>query len=405
MNDSAVHARLTRAVKENDCTLLGVGPMSRNCVDATIELAYEHDLDSLMLIASRRQVECAELGGGYVENWSTEEFSDYVKRNDPEGRVLTCRDHGGPWQGSGENHLSIDEAMRQAKTSYMADIQSGFSVIHIDPSVNPTNEELTVETVLERVFELYTFCWETAQKLGKDIVFEIGTEEQDCSTGSLKDLDYVLERINSFCLSEKLPKPLFVVAQTGTKVMEDKNIGTFGSVNEKVDEGLSPEQQIPLVIKKLEAQGMLLKQHNTDYIEDATLSLMPGLGVHAANVAPEFGVFETRRLLALLRQFKLMDLHERFVKLAYDSCKWEKWMLPETSADDYQRAVICGHYVFATEEGRAIKAEAAKRLAEHDVMLDLALKNEVKQAIYRYLVSFNLAQEIGSVQEGLALTG
>ena len=31
----------------------------------------------LMLIASRRQIESKKLGGGYVNNWSTEEFSKY----------------------------------------------------------------------------------------------------------------------------------------------------------------------------------------------------------------------------------------------------------------------------------------------------------------------------------------
>ena len=33
-----------------------------------------------MLIASRRQIECKALGGGYCNNWSTEEFSKYVKK-------------------------------------------------------------------------------------------------------------------------------------------------------------------------------------------------------------------------------------------------------------------------------------------------------------------------------------
>ena len=62
------------------CTLLGIGPMSKNCIDVTIELANKYNVP-IMLIASRRQIESNELGGGYVNNWTTEEYSEYVKKN------------------------------------------------------------------------------------------------------------------------------------------------------------------------------------------------------------------------------------------------------------------------------------------------------------------------------------
>ena len=52
-------------------TLLGVGPMSLNCVDATIEVANETN-KILTLIASRRQIDSKEFGGGYVNNFPLE---------------------------------------------------------------------------------------------------------------------------------------------------------------------------------------------------------------------------------------------------------------------------------------------------------------------------------------------
>ena len=55
--------------------------MSKNCVDAAINLANEYK-SPIILIASRRQIECEEFGGGYVNNWSTEKFSHYVKSKD-----------------------------------------------------------------------------------------------------------------------------------------------------------------------------------------------------------------------------------------------------------------------------------------------------------------------------------
>ena len=64
---------LFQKYKDKKVTHLGIGPMSKNCIDAAIEISNENDIP-LMLIASRRQIDCKELGGGYVNNWSTEEF-------------------------------------------------------------------------------------------------------------------------------------------------------------------------------------------------------------------------------------------------------------------------------------------------------------------------------------------
>ena len=39
--------------------------------------------------------------------------------------------------------------------------------------------------------------------------------------------------------------------------------------------------------------GIFLKQHNTDYLSNETLKWLPRLGIHAVNVAPEFGYIES----------------------------------------------------------------------------------------------------------------
>ena len=48
-----------------------------NCVDASIELANDHEIP-LMLVASRRQIDSEEFGGGYVNNWTTDDFANYL---------------------------------------------------------------------------------------------------------------------------------------------------------------------------------------------------------------------------------------------------------------------------------------------------------------------------------------
>ena len=91
-----------------------IGPMSKNVVDAIIEFTEETD-NKIGFIPSRRQV---EYNGGYVNNWTTEEFSKYVN-----GRVPIERDHGGAGQGYRD-----DDGVTSFKTD-----ANYFDIIHIDP--------------------------------------------------------------------------------------------------------------------------------------------------------------------------------------------------------------------------------------------------------------------------------
>ena len=62
---------------KRNCTLLGVGPMSLNCVDSVLELSNEYNAP-IILIASRRQIDSEQFNGGYVNNWTTSEFTKYI---------------------------------------------------------------------------------------------------------------------------------------------------------------------------------------------------------------------------------------------------------------------------------------------------------------------------------------
>ena len=384
-----IHQRLDAFLKKRRCTLLGVGPMSVNCVDAAIELANDHEIP-LMLIASRRQIDSEEFGGGYVNNWTTEEFARYVIDRDKKGKILLARDHGGPWQSLKEKEagLGLRRAMDSAKSSYRADIEAGFQVIHIDPSVD-IHGKPDVDEVLARVFDLYEYCWSEAQQRRQEIIFEIGTEEQSGSTNSQEELDYTLNAIKQFCAKNHLPQPTFVVIQCGTRVMEARNVGSFDSPIRVADE-IPAEIQLPKMIEICNRHGIFMKEHNTDYLSDEALQWHPRLGIHAANVAPEFGVAETRALLNILESNGLEKFADRFLNIAYDSKKWDKWMLPDTKATDRDRSIIAGHYVFSKEECVALKIEAAGELQKKGLDLEAYLKAQVKQSILRYLRNFRL---------------
>ena len=384
--------KLQRFVRNRCCTLLGVGPVSRNCVDAAIDIANNHAVP-IILIASRRQIESEEFGGGYVGNWSTDRFAAYVFDKDKRGKICLARDHGGPWQHPREveGTLSLRQAMESAKRSYQADIESGFELIHIDPSVD-IHATPHVDEILDRVYELYEFCYRVAQENKREIHFEVGTDEQGESLQQdLDEFEYVLAEITQFCEREKLPKPMFVVAQTGTKVMESRNIGSFDSPY-RIKNELPVEIQLPQIISLCDKYGIWLKEHNTDYLSDESLRWHPKLGVHAANVAPEFGVVETRAWMRLLREAGLEQLEHRFIDLAHGSGKWKKWVFPDTALDARGKAELCGHYVFADPRFAELKSEAQRGLNSKGIVVDDVLKDAVKTAIFRYVKHFNLLE-------------
>lgn len=388
-----IHQRLESFLKKRKCTLLGVGPMSINCVDAAIELGNDFEIP-LMLIASRRQIDSEEFDGGYVNNWTTSEFARYVIDNDKKGKILLARDHGGPWQSPKEKDagLSLRRAMDSAKLSFKSDIEAGFQIIHIDPSVD-IHGKPHIDEVLDRVFELYEYCWSEALRMRKEVIFEIGTEEQSGSTNSQEELDYTLNAIKKFCKTNSLPQPTFVVIQCGTRVMEMRNVGSFDSPIRVADE-IPAEIQLPKMIEICNNHGVLMKEHNTDYLSDEALQWHPRLGVHAANVAPEFGVIESIALVNILEANDLDEVANDFLKLAYDSKKWEKWMLLNTNATDRDRAIIAGHYIFAKPECVELKVKAAIALEKKGITLNSYLKEQVKKSIMRYLRNFRLVGDV-----------
>ena len=382
---TTLQQRLENYRKGKNCTLLGVGPMSKNCVDATIELADQYKAP-LMLIASRRQIDSEQFGGGYVENWTTKQFADYVNEKDVNKNIILARDHGGPWQNELEKiqNMSLKDAMQSAKDSYRADIDAGFHMLHIDPSVD-IHSQPNIEQTLERVYELYDFCWSHAQERKQDVIFEIGTEEQSGSNNSKEELEYTLESMKKFCKTSKIPFPSFIVIQAGTRVMETKNIGSFESPV-RIKNELPPEIQIPQMIEICNKYGIFMKEHNTDYLSTESLKWQPRLGIHAANIAPEFGVAETKAFVNVLEENGYTDLLNDFFQISYDSMKWKKWMLKNTNASDEDRAIIAGHYIFSSDEFIKLKNEAKDRIGD----IDFILKNKVKESVYRYMKAFNL---------------
>ena len=343
-------------------TLLGGGPMSFNVINAIVEVANENKIP-LVLIASRRQVECSTLGGGYVADTKT--FAEYVRKLDKGRYVFLARDHGGPWQGTNEEDLDYCYAIENSRKSYYSDIKNGFDIIHIDPSLRSR----PIEKIIDDIKFLYRECEKYAKDFGKEVIYEAGTEEHSGNINSLEQFEDFVKEIKFSC-----PKVRFIVGNTGLWVKEDRNIGQF---NEK--------QTIDLV-RICNENGMFLKAHNCDYTEIS----FPSFGVHSVNIAPEFGVLETKTFLHSLQNFGLEKEYQDFVDLAWKSKRWQKWMVDDDSSrwlnDDEEKlfkAKLCGHYLFNDLNVKETKLKLNKIFP-----YDTVCKNAIKSCILSYLYNF-----------------
>jgi hypothetical protein len=327
---------------------LGVGPVSKNVLDATIRLAH-CQRRPVMVIASRRQVDAAEIGAGYLEHWSTERLVRYVRGSDPTGRVVVCRDHGGPWQHPREvaARLSEADAMASSLASLLCDIRSGLRLLHLDTSRN-LDGPADVNEAVRRLVSLYGECHEFARSIGRPVAFEVGVEEQGPHVDDPSEFECKLERVIRALHEASLPPPTFVVGQTGTLVAGLANRGVM------VHEVRSAQRRIRGLALICRRYGSALKAHNCDYLRARAVRRLVHSGVDAINIAPELGVTETRTLLALTRDLGMTTERDAFMRLAYDSGAWVKWF-GDHAATDEQCSVAAGHYVFATREFRDLK--------------------------------------------------
>ena len=293
-----------------------IGPMSKNVVDAVIEFNGDFGF-----IPSRRQV---DYQGGYVNNWTTGEFSTYVN-----GRVPIERDHGGAGQGykddDGYESFSHDSAY--------------FDIIHIDPWKKYQKFEVGLEATIFAMSHIYNN--------NSDIKFEVGTEEA-IRKFSTKELQILLQSL--------FKRPFFsnieyAVVQSGVGLDLGKQINT-GKFN---------PQRLEDMCKVCEGYGLKSKEHNGDYLSIKDYKYRFDLGLDSINIAPEFGQIETKCYLD-----EMGDDIEDYFQICYDSKRWEKWVDSEFEPTSNKKELIeiCGHYVLSDNQFLDIKPNIDTKIKE-----------------------------------------
>ena len=74
--------------------------------------------------------------------------------------------------------------------------------------------------------------------------------------------------------------------------------------------------------------------------------------ISALNIAPQFGVFQTKFILNECLKFGI-DTTD-FLNVSYKSKKWEKWLHTSNSKDIYKCSILAGHYNYQDKSYKLI---------------------------------------------------
>jgi len=292
-----------------------IGPMTQNVIDAIIE-SVKYDNMSFGFIPSRRQVEWYD---GYT-GYNTADFISYVRSKCE--NIIIERDHSGVGQGD-----TFDTPIYFDLKSMIHDAHNHIDIIHIDPWKKLKNYDAGLRETSNNILYVY-------QKNPK-VLFEVGTEEAIYPYTDyelyklLKDLKYEL--------GEQIFKNIkYAVIQSGTRLEATKNIGKFDS------------ERLTHMIEACESFNILSKEHNGDYLTNEEIKMRFDNGLDAINIAPEFGVIETK---VLLDNIKNKEDFEKIYDICINGGNWKKW-IPEIYHvkrhldDESKRHLIeiCGHY-------------------------------------------------------------
>ena len=306
-------------------THLFMGPMSKEIVDYSIDYAYRKKIQ-VGLIPSRRQI---EMDGGYVNDWTTHEFASYIKRRS--GNIFLVRDHGGPNQGS-----QNDDGTESLQT----DIENAFDILHIDPWKASTS----LSDGIEKSIRLIQMCC----KRSNSVLFEVGTEGAIFSYEPSK-LTEILSRLQR-ALGKDFSRISHCVVQSGVKISGTKNVGTYDL------------ESLEQMIKIVHDFGLLAKEHNGDYLSSEEIRERVDRGLDSINIAPEFGVTQTRLLLERFNE----EQFTQAVEVCKENKNYEKWIPSHLLMAPPEKLLVevGAHYCFTQDPFRGMIGFLKQELRE-----------------------------------------
>ena len=335
-----------------------LGPMSKNIVDTIIEYSNSLKLP-FTFIPSRRQV---EYDGGYVNNWTTKEFVNYVKTK---GKYISVeRDHGGPGQGTN---------MDNGFVSFKEDCKY-MDVIHIDP----WKKYQDYEDGLRETIKALNFCFNE----NPNLFFEIATEE-GIRRFEINELEKFILDLQKQLKPEIYKRIKYFVVQCGTGLLEATNIGYY------------EKDRLKKMVELCKKYGFISKEHNGDWVSVDLMREKFELGLDCINVAPELGQIETQAILKEIKKVedikKRKELFESFFKICLNSKKWVKWVSKDFKPEENKEKLIniCGHYVFSYDKFLKIKNQLpnSNKQIKKDLIKKIREYHSLYESYYKVLIT------------------
>lgn len=278
-------------------------PMSKIIVDVIKELD-----DRFALLPTRRQI---DWDGGYVNNWTTESFHDYVRKDSD---VLLERDHSGPGQGK------VDD---DGFDSYREDSKY-FDLIHIDPWKKYQNFDDGVNKTIEIIKFIY--------ELNPKVKYEIATEEA-IRKFTIEEVDTFIDKLKNELTSDMFNNIEYFVIQSGVHLdlVDMKNVGNFNLENLK------------LMVNHIKKHNIKTKEHNGDYLSNDEYLMRFENGLDSINIGPEIAQIQTLLYLDHMTEKQI----DEYFQICLDSKKWERWVKKDFDFSNKRKLIqVCGHYCY-----------------------------------------------------------
>ena len=206
------------------------GVMSKNQVDSIIQFSLKNTDLEYTFIPSRRQI---EYNGGYVNNWTTQTFTEYVKSLN--SKINIERDHGGPGQG-----LYDDDGFDSLKEDCKF-----FDLIHIDPWKKYSNLSEGIKWSIDMI----RFCY----SLNPNIEYEIGTEEA-IRPFTIEEIETIIISVKNELEEHIYKKIKYCVVQCGNGLCNGTNSGNFD------------KNKLKNMVDVVNKYNFISKEHNGDWV-------------------------------------------------------------------------------------------------------------------------------------------
>jgi hypothetical protein len=325
--------------------ILGLGPMSLEIVKSINAFSRKYN-KKIMMICSRNQIETEQLGGGYVNNFTTNQFSNYIKKLE-NSNLIICRDHSGPYKKDNKIKKKLQYEIEDCKKSLEDDIKNDFKIIHID-----TSECKFAKYEIAK--ELIDFCNVKAKKFSKKIQFEFGCEEH----GVLTSLENFKKDINFFT---QFNNKRYIVCQTGSLVKSIFQVGQF-------------DAKSVIKMKRIAIENKIeLKEHNCDYLNKEQFKLRELFGINAINIAPEMGFLQTNLVYLISLELGLDKYLNKFFSLVLKNNKWKKWNY--NNENNHIKFLSAGHYHYNSKEFIFLKEKIEKKFSLQKLLDAIVEKN------------------------------